>query len=100
MRRGARRCRPSLVYLELPLRAGPASAAPLVYGRPDTWDGFWYIASAEQFRGSLSDPFGEPAGKLDDLVALAGRQLGPLALLDRRRRSSSTAIRRAARTRS
>ena len=31
-----------VLYLELPLRAGPFRA-PLVYGRPDTWDGFWYV---------------------------------------------------------
>jgi hypothetical protein len=50
-----------LVYLELPLRAGAFGAAlkaPLVYARPDTWDGFWYVALAEQFRGSLHDPLG------------------------------------------
>ena len=47
----------TLVYLELPLRAGPFRA-PLVYGTPDTWDGFRYIVLAEQFQGSLSDPFG------------------------------------------
>ena len=41
-----------VVYLELPLRAGPFRA-PLVYGQPDTWDGFRYIVLAEQFRGSV-----------------------------------------------
>ncbi len=51
-----------LVYLELPLRAGPFRA-PIVYGRPDTWDGFWYIALAEQFRGSLVGPVRRPAGE-------------------------------------
>jgi hypothetical protein len=58
-----------LVFLELPLRAGPFRA-PLVYGHPETWDGFWYIALAEQFRGSLFQPF-------DDLPAKA------LGLVDR-----------------
>ena len=57
----------SLVYLELPLRAGPFRA-PLVYGRPDTWDGFWYVALAEQFRGSVVGPFDDLAGKLAALV--------------------------------
>jgi hypothetical protein len=56
-----------LVFLELPLRAGPFRA-PLVYGRPETWDGFWYIALAEQFRGSLIDPFGDLGGKAADLM--------------------------------
>ncbi len=68
------------VYLELPLRAG-IFRAPLVYGRPDTWDGFWYIALAEQFRGSLHDPLGELPRKLGELTALTVTQFGPLAAL-------------------
>ena len=52
----------------------------LIYGRPATWDGFWYIALAEQFRGSLSDPFADLATKVDQVVALASAQLGLLAL--------------------
>src|SRR5258706_8662309 len=48
-----------LVYLELPIRAGGVRA-PLVYAHPEAWDGFWYVAPAEQFRGSLSDPFPGP----------------------------------------
>jgi hypothetical protein len=67
-------------YLELPLRAGPFRA-PLVYANPDTWDGFWYIALAEQFRGSLSDPLGNLPGKLGDLWNLTVGQYGLLALL-------------------
>ena len=69
----------ALVYLELPIRGG-LLPAPLIYGEPATWDGFWYIALAEQFRGSLDDPFADLAGKLDDLVAFANAQLGVLAL--------------------
>ena len=69
-----------LVYLELPLRAGPFRA-PLVYGRPDTWDGFWYVALGEQFRGSLVDPFGDLPRKLGELVDRAVAQFGPLAPL-------------------
>jgi hypothetical protein len=69
-----------LVYLELPLRAGPFRA-PLVYGAPDTWSGFWYIALAEQFRGSLHDPFGNLGPKLIDLATLGDGQLGWLAPL-------------------
>ncbi|MBI3747075.1 MAG: DUF2723 domain-containing protein [Chloroflexi bacterium] len=68
------------VYLELPLRAGPFRA-PLVYASPDTWDGFWYVALAEQFRGSLHDPLGNLGAKLGDLVVLAQAQFGYLALL-------------------
>jgi 4-amino-4-deoxy-L-arabinose transferase-like glycosyltransferase len=72
----------ALVYLELPLRGGlvPALTAPVVYGRPATWDGFWYIALAEQFRGSLGNPFADLVTKFRDLVALANAQLGILAV--------------------
>jgi hypothetical protein len=70
----------ALVYLELPIRAG-LIRAPLVYGRPDTWDGFWYIALAQQFQGSLGNPFDDLAGKLDTVATLATEQLGLLVLL-------------------
>ena len=72
-----------LVYLQLPLRGGavPFLEAPLVYGRPDTWDGFKYVVLGEQFRGGISDPFGELPRKLADLADLGTRQLGPLAFL-------------------
>ena len=56
-----------LVYLELPLRAGPLRA-PLVYGTPETWEGFKYIVLAEQFRDSVIDPFGDLPRKFGDLV--------------------------------
>jgi hypothetical protein len=69
-----------VVYLELPLRAGPFRAG-LVYGRPDTWDGFWYVALAEQFRGSLLDPFVDLTGKVGQLGSLAFRQFGLLAFV-------------------
>ncbi len=69
-----------IVYLELPLRAGPFRAA-LVYGRPETWDGFWYVVLAEQFRGGLLDPFGDLAGKAGRLGSLAVSQFGLLAPL-------------------
>ncbi len=66
------------VYLELPIRA--AMGAPLVYGHPDTWDGFWYVVLAEQFRGDLVDPFGDLGRKAADLAKVAGDQLGILAV--------------------
>ena len=69
-----------LVFLELPLRAGPFRA-PLVYGRPETWDGFWYIVLAEQFRGSLVAPFADLPAKVADLVARTVASFGPLAAL-------------------
>lgn len=67
-----------LVYLELPIRAG-ILRAPLVYAAPNTWDGFWYIALAEQFRGSLDNPFGDLPRKLGTVWQLADAQLGLLA---------------------
>jgi hypothetical protein len=67
------------VYLELPIRAG-LLPAPLVYARPDTWDGFWYIALAEQFRGSLSHPFDDLLTKAGGLWALAQHEFGALAI--------------------
>lgn len=70
----------TLVFLELPLRAGPFRA-DLVYGRPDTWDGFWYVVLAEQFRGSLVDPLGDLAGKFASLVDRTVAGFGPLAAL-------------------
>ncbi len=69
-----------LVYLELPLRAGPFRA-DLVYGTPNTWDGFRYIVLAEQFQGSLSDPFGDLQRKFGELVARTVSQFGILAPL-------------------
>lgn len=68
----------ALVYLELPLRSGPFPA-PLVYASPNTWDGFWSIALAEQFRGSLGDPLGGLSRKAGELGAFAVAQLGALA---------------------
>lgn len=68
------------VYLELPLRAGPFRA-PLVYGHPETWDGFWYVALAEQFRGSVVGPFSELGPKFAELVGRTARAFGPLAIL-------------------
>jgi hypothetical protein len=71
-----------LVYLELPLRAAPGPfRAPLVYGTPYTWDGFRYIVLAEQFQGSLSDPFGELPRKFGELVSRIVTQYGLLAPL-------------------
>ncbi len=70
----------AIVYLELPLRAGPFRAA-LVYGRPETWDGFRYVVLAEQFRGSLMSPFDDLPGKFRDLVDLTVAQFGILAPL-------------------
>ena len=68
----------ALVYLELPVRSGMVPA-PLVYASPNTWDGFWYIALAEQFRGSFGDPLSDLGRKASELWAFAGAQLGAFA---------------------
>ncbi len=70
----------AIVYLELPLRGGPFRA-PLVYGHPETWEGFWYVALAQQFQGSLQDPFGDIGGKVAALVRLTVAEFGILAPL-------------------
>jgi hypothetical protein len=69
-----------LVFLELPLRAGPFRAT-MVYGAPDTWDGFWYIALAEQFRESVAGPLVDLPAKIGDLVSRTAAAFGPLAAL-------------------
>ena len=67
------------VYMELPLRAGPFRA-PLVYGRPETLDGFLYVVFGVQFLGDV-DWVGDLGARLADLARFAGVQLGPLAIL-------------------
>jgi Protein O-mannosyl-transferase TMEM260-like len=70
----------ALVYLELPLRAGPFRA-PLVYGHPETFVGFWYVALGVQFLGGLAGPLSDLGPKAASLVGMAAQQLGPLAWL-------------------
>ena len=69
----------ALLYLELPLRAGPFPA-PLVYGHPETWSGFWDIVLARQFQGDIQGLASLPA-KAVGLARFAGSQLGILAWL-------------------
>lgn len=69
-----------LVFLELPLRAGPFRA-PMVYGRPDTWDGFWYIVLAEQFRESVAGPLTDLPAKVAEVVRRMTAAFGSLAAL-------------------
>lgn len=68
------------IFLELPLRGGPFRA-PLVYGRPETWDGFWYVVLGEQFQDKVSGPLSDIGPKLAELVARAVSGFGPLAIL-------------------
>ena len=69
-----------LVFLELPLRAGPFRA-PLVYGTPQTWDGFWYIALAQQFQDAFRNPLVDVAASLRELGERAWAGFGPLAIV-------------------
>ncbi len=70
----------ALLYLELPLRAGPFPA-PLVYGNPDTWSGFWAVVLARQFQGSFAGSLAEVVGAVQAFLRLTVDQLGVLALL-------------------
>ena len=68
----------TLLYLELPLRAGPFRA-PLVYGHPETLQGLIDVVLARQFSGDVSA--GDLASRVVAFGNLVGDQLGPLALL-------------------
>ncbi|MCU0504692.1 MAG: DUF2723 domain-containing protein [Chloroflexi bacterium] len=68
----------ALAYLQLPLAV--ALDRPLIYARPGTWDGFWYIVLGEQFRGSLGDPLARPLDTLRAMVDAMTGQLGLLAI--------------------
>jgi hypothetical protein len=70
----------ALLYLELPLRAGPLRA-PLVYGHPETWTGFWNVVLARQFQGGATGLLVDPVGRLAAMIDLVSAQLGPLAIL-------------------
>ena len=67
----------ALLYLELPLRAGPFRA-PLVYGHPETLEGLAYILLAEQFRSALLDPFADPLGTFAATFGRLDGEFGPL----------------------
>jgi hypothetical protein len=70
----------ALLYIELPLRAG-AFRAPLVYGHPETWSGFWDVVLARQFQGDVARPLTDVSGKVGDVVHLALAQFGLLVIL-------------------
>jgi hypothetical protein len=70
----------ALLYLELPLRAGPFPA-PIVYGSPDTWDGFWEVVLGRQFQGDAAGMLSDLPAKLATLASFSVAQLGALALL-------------------
>jgi hypothetical protein len=68
-----------ILFLELPIRA--AMGASQVYGNPDTWAGFQYVVLAQQFGGSLIDPFGSLSDKYAAVLALLAGWLGALGFL-------------------
>ena len=69
-----------LLYLELPLRGGPFRA-PLVYGHPETWGGFWDVVAARQFQGDLGGPLADLGGRARAFMTLAFDQFGVWLLL-------------------
>jgi len=70
----------ALLYLQLPLRAGPFRA-PLVYAHPNTWQGFWDVVLARQFQGDVNGLLFNLGAKADALLNLATAQFGPLTAL-------------------
>ncbi len=70
----------ALLYLQLPLRAGPFRA-PLVYAHPNTWQGFWDVVLARQFQGDVHGLLSNLNLKADALLRLATDQFGPLVAL-------------------
>jgi Protein of unknown function (DUF2723) len=68
----------ALLYLELPLRAGPFRA-PLVYGHPETLSGLAYVMFGQQFGGDLGAPVRSLGPRLGGLADFAADQLGLLA---------------------
>lgn len=70
----------ALLYLELPLRAGPFRA-PIVYGHPETLGGFVYVVFGQQFRGEMVSALRELGPRLGSFVAFAAGELGVLVAL-------------------
>lgn len=67
------------LWLELPIRA--AMNAPLVYGHPDTWNGFMYVVTGQQF-GGIPPTIGDNLGpKFAVVMSLLSSWLGPLGYL-------------------
>jgi hypothetical protein len=66
-------------WLELPIRA--AMHAPLVYAHPDTWNGFLYVITGQQF-GGIPPTIGADLGlKFDAVMTLLSSWLGPLGYI-------------------
>lgn len=59
-----------LFYLRIPLAA--QSGAPINWGYPDNWEGFWWLTSASAYRSYL---FGVPSTSVFDRIASWAYQL-------------------------
>jgi len=70
----------ALLYLELPLRAGPFRA-PLVYGHPENFAGFWEILLARQFQGDVGSTIAGIGPRIAQFLGLVDHQFGPLWIL-------------------
>jgi hypothetical protein len=68
----------AIVYLELALRAGPFRAA-LVYGAPNTLEGFVYVVFGTQFAGSVVSPIADLPLTFGELAGRAVAQFGVVA---------------------
>jgi hypothetical protein len=66
-----------LFWLELPIRA--AMHAPLVYAHPDTWNGFMYVITGQQFGGIPPTIGADLQLKYAQVMALMSSWLGPLS---------------------
>ena len=65
-----------LFWLELPIRA--AMHAPLVYAHPDTWSGFMYVVTGQQFGGIPPTIGDDLSAKYALVMNLLSSWLGPL----------------------
>jgi hypothetical protein len=65
-----------LLWLELPIRA--AMHAPLVYAHPDTWNGFMYVITGQQFGGIPPTIGADLQAKYAQVMTLISSWLGPL----------------------
>ncbi len=65
-----------LLWLELPIRA--AMHAPLVYAHPDTWNGFMYVITGQQFGGIPPTIGADLQAKYAQVMTLLSSWLGPL----------------------
>ena len=65
-----------LFWLELPIRA--AMHAPLVYAHPETWSGFMYVVTGQQFGGIPPTIGDDLSAKYALVMNLLSSWLGPL----------------------